>query len=226
MSFTPAQIELASTVLGFFFTVALLSYLINDNPLYRLALHIFVGVAIGYVTLIALYQVIVPRLVEPARTGDSTAALLALGPLLLFVLLIFKLSPRTAQIGNLSIAFLIGIGTAVAVGGAVTGTLIPQVGTTWLSFLPSGDNPLMAVNHIVIVIGTIATLVYFQFWLRGQTSSGAAGRIPVINVIEKIGQVFLVITLGVIFGGMILSGIAVLSEQIATYGGWVAGLLP
>ena len=52
--------------------------------------------------------------------------MLPLVGLVLGVLLLMKLSPRTARLGNVTIAFLVGVGAAVAVGGAVMGTLIPQ----------------------------------------------------------------------------------------------------
>jgi hypothetical protein len=223
MSLTP---ELISGTLSFFFTVALLSYLIGDNPLYRLALHIFVGVAVGYAALVVIYQVLVPRLINPLTSGDATLIALASVPLFLFIFLALKLGPRTAAWGNISIAYLIGVGAAVATGGALTGTLVPQIQTTWLSLVPTDDSPLGFVDNIIIVAGTITTLLYFQFWLRGQTPSGAAGREPLIRVLAGIGQGFLVLTLGVIYGGMILSGIAILSERLSALAGWVSMLLP
>jgi hypothetical protein len=223
LSLTP---ELISGTLSFFFTVALLSYLIGDNPLYRLALHIFVGVAVGYAALVVIYQVLVPRLINPLTSGDMTLIALASVPLFLFIFLALKLGPRTAAWGNISIAYLIGVGAAVTTGGALTGTLVPQIRTTWLSLVPTGDSPLGFLDNIIIVAGTITTLLYFQFWLRGQTPSGTAGRVPLVRVLAGIGQGFLVLTLGVIYGGMILSGIAILSERLSALAGWVSMLLP
>ena len=47
-----------------------------------------------------------------------------------------------------------------------------------------------------------------------------------MQVLATIGQGFLVITLGVIYGGMILSGIAVFGERLAALAGFVTGLMP
>lgn len=226
MTLTPSQAELISGALSFFFTVALLSYLIGDNPLYRLALHIFVGVAVGYAALVVIYQVLIPRLIAPLTDDNNTVVMLTSVPLVLFIFLILKISPRTAALGNISIAYLIGVGTAVAVGGAITGTLLPQVRTTWLSLFPGGDSPFAFLNNIVIIAGTITTLVYFQFWLRGQTPGGTAGRLPITRVLADIGQGFLVLTFSVLYAGMILSGIAVFSERLTAMAGWVSTLLP
>lgn len=213
------SIDFIGGVLGFLFTVALLSYLLGDNPIYRLALHTFVGVAAGYIALIVIYQVLTPRLIVPLTSGDLENAYLSVVPLVLFVFLIFKLSPRTASLGNISIAYMVGVGTGVAVGGAVTGTLIPQVRLTWLS----GES---FVNAVLILAGTVTTLIYFQFWMRGETSGGTAERVTPMRFLADAGQVFLVVTLGVIYGGMILSGIAIFSERLMAMVEWVSSILP
>lgn len=213
------QADLIGGAVGFAFTIALLSYLIGDNPLYRVALHLFVGVAAGYAGLVVIFQVLTPRFFAPMTGGfqPQSLALLAV-PLILFVFLILKLSPRTAALGNIGIAYLIGVGVAVAVGGAVTGTLFPQISMTWGANLP-------LFNRLVIVAGAVTTLMYFQFWLRGETATGGAERAAPMRVLADVGKGFMVITLGAIYGGMILSGIAVFSERVTTLYGWVQGLI-
>ncbi len=223
MTLTPGQVELISGVLSFFFTVALLSYLIGDNPLYRLALHIFIGVSVGYVALVVLYQVLVPRLATPLLSGNPALIGLTLVPLVLFAFLALKISPKTAAVGNISLAFLLGVGVAVAVGGAVTGTLFPQIRSTWLSVMPGAEGGFL--NNMIIIIGTVTTLLYFQFWLRDETVLSGAMRIPIMRFLADIGQGFVVLTLATIYGGMILSGIAIFSERLIALYRWVAQFL-
>ncbi|MBN1427031.1 MAG: hypothetical protein JXB07_01520 [Anaerolineae bacterium] len=216
---TLPSIDVIGGVLGFLFTIALLSYLLGDNPVYRLALHTFVGVASGYVVLVVISQVLTPRLAIPLLSGNIDQAAMAVVPLVLFVFLIFKLSPRLAVWGNVSIAYLVGVGTGVAVGGAINGTLLPQLRQTWLS----GES---LINAVLILAGTVATLLYFQFWLRGDTAGGNPERVAVMRVLADGGQVFLVVALGVIYGGMILSGIAIFSERLMAMVEWVGSFLP
>jgi hypothetical protein len=220
---SPAQYDLIGGALAFFFTVALLSYLIGDNPLYRIALHLFVGVAAGYSVLVVVFQVLRPRLIQPLLGGDMVVIALASVPLLLFVFLILKVSPRTAALGNLAIAYLIGVGTAVALGGALTGTLIPQVRSTWLSIMPGAG--LGFLSNGIIALGAILTLLYFQFWLRGRSQSGDAERTPLMHVAAQVGQGFIVLTLAAIYGGMILSGIAIFSERLTWLAGWASSFV-
>jgi hypothetical protein len=215
---TSAQFDLLGGALSFFFTVALLSYLIGDNPLYRVALHLFIGAAAGYAVLVVVYQALIPRLVTPLLSGNVPAIVLASVPLLLFLFLVMKLSPRTASLGNIAIAYMIGVGIAVAVGGAITGTIIPLIGTariTLRTLLPS----------VIVMIGTVTTLLYFQFWLRGRSAVGDVQRIVPIQFAAQIGQGFLVVTLGVIYGGMILSGIAIFGERLVALSSWAQSLI-
>jgi hypothetical protein len=225
MNLTAAQADLVGGVVAFFFTVALLSYLIGDNPLYRVALHLFVGVAAGYAALVVMFQVLTPRLITPMLGGDlqpETIVLLAV-PLVLSIFLILKIHPRTAPLGNISVGYLVGVGAAVAVGGAVTGTLFPQISMAWNA---SYDQPSVLLNRFVIVVGAVTTLLYFQFWLRGETATGAAERAAPMRVLAEVGKGFLVLTLGAIYGGMILSGIAIFSDRMSSLVGFVQGFMP
>jgi hypothetical protein len=209
-----AQIDLITGVLSFVVTIALLSYLIGDNPLYRVGLHLFIGVSIGYIALVVTYQVIFPRLIVPLVSGDFIVAVLALVPLVLFGFLAFKLSPVWSPVGNVAVAYLIGVGAAVAVGGAITGTLLPQVEASWLPL--SSDNIAAAV---VLLVGTVTALFYFQFTQRKQTGS------PPVTFARQVGKGFIVFTLGMLYGGLILSGIAVFASHINQLVAFVSSVL-
>lgn len=52
-------------------TLMVFSYLLGNNPLYRLAQHLFVGVSIGYVTLLLLSNLVFIQV--PALGGQSGA---------------------------------------------------------------------------------------------------------------------------------------------------------
>src|SRR5512146_1230718 len=91
---TPMDVWL---IVSFIVTLLIFSYIFGDNPLFRLASYAFVGVAAGYTTLLVVYQVLWPRLVQPLMGGN----LLLLVPLGLGVILLLKLVPRYARFGSL-----------------------------------------------------------------------------------------------------------------------------
>ena len=99
--------DLVAGIFSFLLTLMILSYLIGDNPVFRVAVYIFVGVSAGYVAAVAWWQVLYPKVFIPLLTGNFIERLLALVPLILGVLLLMKLSPRTAWLGTPSVAFLV-----------------------------------------------------------------------------------------------------------------------
>ena len=219
-------VDLITGFVSFLLTLMILSYLIGDNPAFRVAVYIFVGVSAGYAAAVAWWQVLFPRLLLPMFTGGFSGFLLSLIALVLGILLLMKLSPRTAALGNPSIAFLVGVSAAVAVGGAVMGTILPQTqasinlfdlssaGTSWLERLFFGT---------VMLIGTITTLVYFHFGAKS-TPSGPQ-RSKLVIVLGEIGQVFIAITLGVLFAGVFAAAMTALIERLNFIWSYLASFL-
>jgi hypothetical protein len=203
--------DLVTGFFSFLLTLMILSYLIGDNPAFRVAVYIFVGVSAGYVAAVAWWQVIYPKIFVSLLNGN----LLALIPLGLGVLLLMKLSPRTAWLGTPSVAFLVGVGAAVAVGGAVMGTLIPQTQASFNVFnsTSTGESWLARLFFgAIMLVGTITTLVYFHFGARA--TAGGPKRNRIVVWLGWIGQVFIAITLGVLFAGVFAASMTALIERL------------
>jgi hypothetical protein len=211
--------DLAGMTLGFFLTLMVLSYVIGDNALFRVAIHIFIGVAAGYAAVVAWYNVIWPQLVSPAIFGTSSERMLVIFPLLVGVLMLFKVSPRFSALGNPSMAFLLGVGMATAVAGSILGTVLPQSLATMNLFdpdtLPAGGNFIIRIGSgSVILLGTLATLAYFHFGVR-QSQNKPPARPLWLKVVAWVGQVFIAITFGVIFAGVYTAALTALIERVA-----------
>ena len=98
----------------------------------------------------------------------ATLRLLCNITILLGVLALFKFSPRLSRLGSIPMAILVGVGAAVAIGGAVFGTLFGQIGGTFAQFnVRQGGNLLSAVY---VLAGAVCTLAYFQFSARGRST--------------------------------------------------------
>jgi hypothetical protein len=211
---TPENLDLIAGWASLVLTLLVFSYLLGDNFLYRIAVHILVGVAAGYITVVATESVLVPWLDNTllAETGDRDAATMTAlrvtgtVPFLFGALLLLKSSARLAPIGNLGLAFLIGIGTAVAIVGAVAGTVVPlarEAGETL------GDE---AVDGTVILIGVVTTLAYFQY--LAVERGGKIQRARPFQALGIVGQFFVTLTLGALYAGAILTSMAVFSDVI------------
>lgn len=204
--------DMVGLIVGVLLTLMVLSYILGDNPLYRLALHILVGATVGYGVAVAVVTVF--QMVLPALQGDVGEQTRVVIPLALGILLLFKGFPRWAALGNFSTAFLVGVGAAVAIGGALLGTLIPQtaaVGSlnTWLQ---KGLPGLM--NGLLVMVGTICALLAFAFTVPQRPAlrrlwEGSVG------VLGRIGRhFFLMIAFGAAFAVALTASLTVLVGRI------------
>jgi hypothetical protein len=206
--------DLVTGLVSFLLTLMILSYLIGDNPAFRVAIYILVGVSTGYAAAITWWQLLYPRLVLPLLTGNLAGRLLSLIVLILGVLLLMKLSRRTSALGDPVVAFLVGVGAAVAVGGALLGTILPQTQASinLLNLSGAGENwPERLFIGTIMLIGTSTTLAYFHFGTR-PTPLGQP-RSKLVSIMGWVGQIFIAITLGALFAGAFSAALVALIER-------------
>lgn len=210
------MLDLIGSLTAALLTMLVLLYAFGDNPLTRLALYVFIGVAAGYVAGVAVHAVLVPHLFLPLLSGGGEAGLPSLlFRLLLLGLLLTKMSSRTAVIGNPAGAFLVGVGAAVAIGGAIQGTIFPLVSDTSEFFVAKEGTVFLETifEGSLILVGMVTSLIYFHFGARAKK-----GQTPVrnrlIHWIGLLGQVFIAITFGTVFAGIYISAVTALTERL------------
>lgn len=219
------SIDLITGILSFILTLMVLSYLIGDNPLFKIAIYLFVGVASGYVAAITFWQVLYPKLFLPTlalvQSGDINQGLLLIVPWLGFLFMLMKASPRLSGAARLVMAFLVGAGAAVTIAGALIGTLIPQVMATINFFDPQtaaarniGAGEVLG-NGAILLLGVVTTLAYFHFGAL-QKADGSTRRLGLIEIIALVGQIFIGITLGAIFAGVYAATLTAFIERITS----------
>lgn len=199
------DIEAIGIPLGVGLTFLVLTYLVlGDNPFYKFALHVFVGVLTGYSFGIVVREIIVKMALGQLQSASIMLVPLAMGLWLLF----FKSVPRLAYVGNFALAYLIGVGAAVALSGALLGTLIPQVEATARAW-----NRASFADGLLVIVGTVCTLMAFNFAAPEQRGlSGIWAK--VIRFTAWIGRVFLIIALGAAFAGAVTTFLSIFIHRI------------
>jgi hypothetical protein len=196
--------------------------------LFRLAVHIFIGVASGYAAVLILYnvlwyQVLVPvlQILSGGKFTDLTAYVISVVPAVILGLwMVTKASPRTARWGTPVLAFLAGVGAATVVVGAIRGTIFPQVGASVnilnIQSSPPELNKLVGwfINGLIILVGTVTTLIYFNFGIKHQEEGVPVQRSVFMEYLSTVGQGFIVITLGVLFTGVYIATLTALIDRI------------
>lgn len=202
-------------VVGAVITLIIFSYLLGDNVLYRWALALLVGSAVGYALGVAI-DYVQKWIADGMQQPDPVVSVAYAVPLLLGLLLLFKgFAParflgRISVVSNLSLGYLVGAGAAVAVAGAVLGTLIPQVRAT--GTIASVGPGL--VQGLITALGTVVTLLYFTH--RSRPVSGNVEPLPwYVRGLHMVGEVFLVFSLGTVFASAITSGLTALVMRIS-----------
>ena len=224
--------ELVWGAVGFLLTIMILSYLIGDNVFFRIAVHIFIGLTSGYLVVLIINQILIPQLLTPLTTGSWPDIAWFIVPLLMVILMLLSQIPRFKSIGNIPLAYLVGVTAALAIGGAVFGTLIPQSRAIIAAFDPSqwvGESEISwnsILDASIMLIGTVSTLSYFHFGGKKNPKNDHDAAHPpmVFNVFGKIGQVFIGITLGAVFAGLFSTSLVALIGRIAVMGQFVAQL--
>jgi hypothetical protein len=231
-----------------------LSYVIGDNALFRVATYLFVGVASGYAAAVAWQEVLEPRLIAPFLHLDMTTfgagSFLTdvVVPIALIALLALRLVPGAGRLGGLPVALLIGVGAAAVVGGAITGTLVPQTRAAMESLSPftvapqTGETGIeRMVNVLIVLVGTVGTLAYFGFGVRkGEEHAPRYAWRPVRTplgsigmpwpILPFLGEVFIFVAFGVMFAGALSATVLYLTERLQFLASAVqtllAGLFP
>jgi hypothetical protein len=224
------SLDLITGALSFLFTLLIFSYLIGDNPLFRIAVYIFVGVSSGYIAAVAWWQVLWPRLVYPLVFGSMLERGLLLAPLIGAVLIFMKISPRLAGMARIAMAFMVGVGAAVTIYGALAGTLIPQVMGTINGFdlLAASSRNIGLFEALFdgafILAGTIFTLAYFHFGARPK-ADGTMHRMGLIEIFAWVGRIFIGITLGAVFAGVYAAALTAFIERIVSLINFIGNFL-
>jgi hypothetical protein len=192
-------------------TIAVWSYLAGWRRLFVLMQHLLAGLATGYLVLLAITDVLVPRLLVPLVERPNESALLVPALLLAGMLVGASWLPRPAMapVG----AILVGGISAYALGGAVVGTILPQIAAT----LPAGGvaSADLAGELISLAITTLVLLAFLHGAPRGTLTTRAA----------TVGRWLLVGGIGGWIGFLVVSRLSLLVDRIGfLLGDWLTVL--
>jgi len=178
------------TIVAGVLTLAILSFLYRDNPVYRMAESLLIGVAIGYFLVITWSNTLMDLLFIPLF-GEARWILVI--PFMLGLLMFGRFHRKTSHLSRLAIAVLIGSGAGVAIPVMLEARTLRQLSAT---VVPLWSDGTPDVTAIVVLIGVMSTLAYFYF---SREHKGAFGGVA------KVGVYFLMIFFGTTFGYTVMS---------------------
>ncbi|MCM2271289.1 MAG: hypothetical protein NDJ18_01855 [candidate division Zixibacteria bacterium] len=183
-----------STLIAGLLTIAILTFLYRDNPIYKFAEYLLVGVSIGYALVIAWTSTMMDLLFEPLAGGKFSLIV----PLTLGLMIFARMVPRFSPLSRIPLAVLIGSGAGAAIPAMLGPRILTQMSDTVGNVVGTGAGP--SFSGIVVLIGLLATLSYFYF---SRPHQGALG------LSAKIGTYFLMVFFGATFGYTVMSRMSV-----------------
>jgi hypothetical protein len=122
-------IDVVGFWLGIFLTFCILSFLYKDNPFYKLAEHLFIGISIGYIVVLQYTDNLDPKLVDAVQQKSGWALALRLVAVVLVIMLFTKaLSRRFAWLGRYPLAFVVAFFAGLQVNAVAQAELGAQMG--------------------------------------------------------------------------------------------------
>lgn len=192
-------------------TIGVWSYLVGARTIFRSMQYLLAGLATGYLALLAIDEVLMPRLVSPLVTDP--AANLVLVPATALVAIMVGASWLPTRVTAPVTAVLVGGIAALSLGGAVLGTLLPQVAS---AILPgdAGQGSMIEAT-VAMVITVLVVLSFVHGWAPSRLSGRAAA----------VGRWLLVGGIGGWLGFLLVSRLALLVDRLAfLVGDWLGVL--
>ena len=207
-------------------TLMVMSFLWRDNPCYKFAEHLFVGVSAGYWMVLGFWTTLWPNAIvklvpAAARVTDPGARLpaqepLVIIPVLLGVIMLLRLWPRLAWLARWPTAFAVGTTLGYNLLRTLRSDLVEQVratilpgllvtGATGATGATGGVDWAATLDQWLFVAGTASCLVYFTFTRRGDGVRGA---------VAHAGLYLLMVAFGASFAYAVMSRVALLVSRL------------
>ena len=202
--------------LGALFTFAIFSFLYKDNPFYKIAEQIFVGLSAGYWFVYTIYFILIPNLFNPL-TQDISANWIKLFPAALGIMMLMRLIPKIEWVSRFPIALVIGTTSGVFFLRYLKSDVINQLTATIINPF-QGTDWVVIIGKCLLIIGTLTGVIYFYF---SKKHEGAFG------VTAKIGIYFLMVSFGAAFGYTAMARISLLIGRLQfLLGDWLGIISP
>lgn len=197
--------------LAAFLTLSIFSFLYKDNPFYRFAEHLIVGISAGYWIAILYHTSLKDLWIEPMAAnfnalftpggsmfyeiGMVTTNIL---PGILGLMMFSRFTDRFSWLSRWPIAFYLAITAGVAFPLYLQSFTVRQMQACMIAL---GGSPFDILADIIIIAGTICGLAYFYFSLEHKGAIGG---------MAKFGIWVLMIGFGSTFGYTVMSRVSLL----------------
>lgn len=164
--------------------LAVYTYLYKDNPVWRFAETVYLGLATAYWFVYMFFNYITPAIQEWIIKDGQWHYIIAI---LLGLMIFFRYVPSLSWLARYPMSFWVGYGT---------GYVLAFDPAVWLTQVSATFLPLNTVKNVLVFIGVLSALVYFLFTIAKEN--------PVVGGVAEVGKWYIMIALGSAFGNTVL----------------------
>ena len=190
-------------------TLCIFSFLYKDNPFYKFAEHLFVGIAAGYGIVMQAKTGVEDTIIIPigkaASAGQTGDIVLIIIPVLIGLLFFAQFVPNYAWLVRIPFALTIGYGAGLAIPAAMEANIFKQAHSTLLAFTTFDQGGWVIFNTFLVFVGIICTLTYFFF---------SAEHRGFVGGVSKVGIIFIMISFGAAFGNTVMGRVSLLIGRV------------
>lgn len=191
--------EVVGIWLGALVTLCLYSFLYRDNPFYKFAEHLFVGMSAGYWVIYSIFNVLIPNWWDNMLPADGGFNLVWLIPGVFAMFMLARMIPRVAGLSRLALGMIVGTGAGLNMLTFFQSNALAQVKGTIFSVATGGVWSIF--SSLVLVVGVVSGLVYFFF---SKAHTGLTGKTA------NVGITILMVAFGASFGYTIMARLSLL----------------
>jgi hypothetical protein len=192
--------------INMYWTVAIFTFLLGENPIYRLMENQLLAIAMAWTFVLGVKQIM--------DTGRDQLLIhqqyIWILPFILGICLyVGKVRPKYSWVSRYPVAIMVGAAVGLATRAAVEAQITLQLVSTFLPLWT--PNAWTTFNNIVIVLCVVSVLFYF-FFARTPRRAGAIQ--PARQWINIIGRAFMMLTFGTYFGNRMMGQVVLLIDRI------------
>ncbi len=192
------MINIIQTTIGAILTLSIFSFLYKDNPLYRVAEHLLIGISVGYIIGQQYHMGFMNYIITPIfREGQ----LVTLIPSFIGLMYMGFFSQKTSWLIRFPIAISLGIGAGYGIPYTFQASIFIQLRETLTVFSEPGITGFGIFSGILFLLGVFTAIVYFFFSWKHR---------GVVGIVAKVGIYFLMIGFGASFGLTVMGRISLL----------------
>ncbi len=181
--------------IGAILTLSVYSFLYKDNPFYKFAEHLVVGVSAGYYLVIYYYNYIDPNVISPVfglNLGGESIRLggsqwwIALVPGILGLLLYARFFPKFAWVGRWPLGIYVGGYAGLGISPVMQARVIDQLAANSLP-LAGAPDPYAAMTNVSLGVVVFAVVTYLFIAKANLGAKNRGARFGVIVLAAVIG---------------------------------------